>query len=70
MNKYQIRIFWSEGDQLYIAEVPDLPGCLAHGKTDTEALQNSKEAIELWVATAKEFGDPIPVPPAQSVGCT
>lgn len=62
MHKYQTIIYWSDEDQIYIAEVPDLPGCLAHGKTDVEALQNSNEAIELWIATAKEFGDPIPAP--------
>lgn len=62
MHKYQTIIYWSDEDQVYIAEVPDLPGCLAHGKTDVGALQNSKEAIELWIATAKEFGDPISAP--------
>ena len=67
MHKYQTVIYWSDDDQAYIAEVPDLPGCLAHGKSDVEALQNSKEAIELWIATAKEFGDPIPSPSRHSV---
>jgi predicted RNase H-like HicB family nuclease len=69
MHKYGTHIFWSEEDQTYIAEVPDLPGCLAHGKTDIEALQNSRQAVELWVATAKEFGDPIPTPSAHSFKC-
>lgn len=67
MSKYQIVIYWSDEDQSYIAEVPDLPGCMAHGKTDVEALQNSKEAMELWIATAKEFGDPIPAPSVHSM---
>ena len=67
MHKYETVIYWSEEDQLYIAEVPDLPGCLAHGKSDMEALLNSKEAIELWINTAKEFGDPVPVPTGHSM---
>lgn len=67
MHKYQTVIYWSDEDRCYIAEVPDLPGCIAHGKTDVEALQNSKEATELWIATAKEYGDPIPVPSVHSL---
>lgn len=45
-----------------IAEVPELPGCMAHGKTPDEALVNCKEAIDLWLDIAKEFGRPIPEP--------
>jgi predicted RNase H-like HicB family nuclease len=67
MYRYETVIYWSAEDQLYIAEVPDLPGCMVHGKTDMEALQNSKEAIELWISTAKEFGDPVPMPSGHSV---
>ena len=67
MHKYETVIYWSEEDQLYIAEVPDLPGCMAHGKTDMEALVNSRDAIELWISTAKEFGDPVPAPTDHSV---
>ena len=62
MNKYEIIIFFSNVDKIYIAEVPELPGCMAHGKTQEEALVNVKEAIQLWIDTAKEFGDPIPEP--------
>ena len=62
MNKYEIIIYWSEEDQVYIAEVPELPGCLAHGATQEAALANAQEAIALWLDTAKEYGDPIPVP--------
>lgn len=62
MNKYEVIIYWSEEDQVYIAEVPELPGCLAHGVTQEAALASVQEAIELWIETAKEFGDPIPVP--------
>lgn len=62
MYKYEIIIYWSNEDDAYIAEVPELPGCSAHGKTQEEALKNTKEAIQLWIDTAMEFKDPIPVP--------
>ena len=62
MNKYEIIIFWSEEDNAFIADVPELPGCMAHGATEIEALNNIKDAMELWIDTAKEFGDPIPEP--------
>ena len=60
MNKYEIIIYWSEEDGAFVAEVPELPGCAAHGPTHEAALVSAQEAIRLWVATAKEFGDPIP----------
>ncbi len=62
MFKYEITIYWSEEDSAFIAQVPELPGCMAHGKTQSEALANANEAIQLWIDTAKEFGDPIPHP--------
>ena len=62
MNKYEGIIYWSEEDQMFVAEVPELPGCAAHGPTQEAALANAQEAIRLWLDTAKEFGDPIPVP--------
>ena len=62
MHKYEIIIYWSSEDETFVAEVPELPGCAAHGKTQDEALTNSKQAIQLWIDTAKEFGDPIPKP--------
>ena len=62
MPKYEIIIFWSEEDQVFVAEVPELPGCIAHGDTHESALYNAKEAIQLWIETALEFGDPIPEP--------
>jgi predicted RNase H-like HicB family nuclease len=62
MYKYEIIINWSQEDQLFIAEVPELLGCIAHGKTQEEAIFNIKEAMELWIGTAKEFGDFIPQP--------
>jgi predicted RNase H-like HicB family nuclease len=61
-DHYEIIIFWSAEDNAFVAEVPELPGCVAHGNTQESALGNIKAAIELWVQTAKEFGDPIPQP--------
>ena len=65
MYKYEVIIYWSREDQVFVAEVPELPGCLAHGKTQEEALANTNEAIRLWIDTAKEFGDPVPEPKQQ-----
>ena len=62
INKYEIIIYWSEEDQAFIADVPELPGCMAHGDTYDSALANIKNAMNLWVKTAKEFDEPIPVP--------
>lgn len=62
MNKYEIIIFWSDEDDADVADVPELPGCMAHGNTHESALANAKEAIQLWLETAKEFDDPIPAP--------
>lgn len=65
MDKYEIILYWSEEDKVFIAEVPELPGCMAHGETHETALANAKEAIRLWLDTAREFGDPIPAPRGQ-----
>jgi len=62
MDRYEIIIFWSAEDDAFVAEVPELPGCMAHGATQEEALANAKEAARLWLDTAREFGDPIPQP--------
>ena len=62
MSKYEVIIYWSEQDGAFISEVPELPGCLAHGKSHEEALANIHSAIDLWIQTAKEFNDPIPEP--------
>jgi predicted RNase H-like HicB family nuclease len=58
----EIIIYWSNEDNAFIAEVPELPGCMAHGETPEKALKNVKDAIQLWIDTAKEFGDTIPEP--------
>ncbi|GBD96735.1 MAG TPA: type II toxin-antitoxin system HicB family antitoxin [Nitrospirae bacterium] len=62
MSKYEIIIYWSEEDKAYIAEVPELPGCAADGKTYQEALTNVEIIIQEWIETAKELKRPIPVP--------
>ncbi len=62
MDKYEVIIFWSNEDQVYIADIPELPGCMAHGDTHESALTNAKDAMQLWIDTAREFGDTVPEP--------
>lgn len=62
MHTYEIVIYWDRQDKIFVAEVPELAGCTAHGKTQTEAVQNVNDAIELWLETARAFGDSIPEP--------
>ena len=59
MHKYEVIIYWSNEDVAFVAEVPELPGCTAHGDTQQSALKQVNEAIDLWLETAREFGDPI-----------
>lgn len=59
---YNINVFWSDEDSLWIADVPDLPGCMTHGNTRAEALANAAEAIEGWIETARDVGLAIPKP--------
>ncbi len=60
--KYEIIIYWSEDDQAYIAEVPELPGCAADGPTYKQALANVEAIIREWIETAKRLKRPIPEP--------
>jgi predicted RNase H-like HicB family nuclease len=60
--RYEIIMYWSEEDQAFIAEVPELPGCAADGTTYQEALANVQVIITEWIETAKELGRPIPQP--------
>jgi predicted RNase H-like HicB family nuclease len=62
MIKYEVIIYWSEEDQAFIAEVPELPGCAADGPTHREALANAEVVIQEWLETAQELGRPIPQP--------
>jgi len=61
-KKYEIIIFWSNEDEAFIAEVPELPGCKADGETYQEALKNVEQIIDEWIETAIELGRPIPQP--------
>ena len=61
MNKYEIIIFWSDEDKSYIADVPELPGCMADGKTYQEAISNAEIIINEWIETAKELVREIPL---------
>ena len=61
-KKYEIIIFGSSEDDAYVAEVPELPGCMADGKTYREALSNTERIIEEWLETATKLGRPIPQP--------
>ena len=60
--RYEINLYWSEQDQSFIAEVPDLPGCAADGETYQEALQNIEIIMQEWIETAQELGRKIPEP--------
>mgnify|MGYP001047576205 CR=1 FL=1 len=60
--RYEIIIYWSEEDDAFLAEVPELPGCMADGKTYREALENAEQIICEWIETAKEEGRPVPRP--------
>jgi len=60
MPKYEIILYWSQSDEAFIAEVPELPGCAADGNTYKEALANVEIIIQEWLETAKQLGRPIP----------
>ena len=62
MSKYEIIIYWSEGDNAFIAEVPELAGCMADGKTYADALENAEIVIKEWIDTARSLGREIPIP--------
>ena len=62
MHKYEIIIYWNNEDGAFVAEAPELPGYAAQGARQEAALVHINEAIDLWIETAQEFGDPIPEP--------
>ena len=62
MHKYEIVIYWSEADEAFVAEVPELPGCAAHGDSPDSALASCQAAIDLWIETARATGRDVPVP--------
>jgi predicted RNase H-like HicB family nuclease len=65
--KYEVIIYWSDEDRAFIAEVPELPGCAADGKTHREALDNVEIIIQEWLQTARDLGRPIPKPKGRLV---
>ncbi len=67
MSKYGVILYWSEPDRAFIAEVPELPGCAADGRTYREALANVEVIIQEWIETAKELRWPIPQPKGRLV---
>jgi len=62
MIKYEVIIYWSEDDEAFIAEVPELPGCAADGATHRDALENIEVVVKEWIETATDLGRPIPEP--------
>ena len=62
MSKYSMIMSWSEDDHAYIVSVPELPGCMADGKTPEEAVKQAQIVIDLWIETALEDGEVIPKP--------
>ena len=67
MIRYEVRIYWSDEDKAYIAEVPELPGCMADGESYQEALDNVVVIIQEWIDMARELGRPIPTPKGRPV---
>ncbi len=62
MSKYEIIIYWSEEDRLFLAEVPELPGCVSDGSTQQKALRNANRVIREWIQVANSIGREIPTP--------
>jgi predicted RNase H-like HicB family nuclease len=67
MIRYEMIIYWSEDDQAFIVEVPELPGCMADGSTYQVALMNAERVVQEWIETARELGRPVPVPKGRLV---
>ena len=61
-SRYEMIIYWDNKDKLFVVDVPELPGCMAHGSTKMEAIANAEDAISFWVKVAKEDGVEIPEP--------
>ena len=60
--RYELIIYWSEDDNSFVVEVPELPGCMADGQSYAEAVKNAEEIIEEWIETTRKLGRPIPEP--------
>jgi len=61
-SKYEMIIYWSQDDDAFVVEVPELPGCMADGRTYDEAVANAQVVIREWIETAGQLGRPIPQP--------
>jgi predicted RNase H-like HicB family nuclease len=61
-HKSELIVAWSREDAAFVVDVPELPGCMAHGATPAEAVANAQDAIRLWLDTARDLGRPIPRP--------
>ena len=61
-SKYEVILYWDQDDEVFVAEVPELPGCIAHGSTKGKAIHAAEDAISLWLKTADEDGVSIPEP--------
>lgn len=61
-SQYEIIIYWDKIDKIFVVDVPELPGCMAHGKSKKEAIENAEKAVDFWIKTAKEDGVQIPEP--------
>ena len=61
-QKYELIVYWSGEDETFVVDVPELPGCMAHGPSPSEAVANAQEAIALWIDTAREMGREVPEP--------
>lgn len=67
MPRYELIIYWSNEDDAFIVEVPELAGCMADGSTYQEALSNAEQVIREWIETARELGRPVPDPKGRLV---
>ena len=66
-NAYEMIVWWSDEDEAYVVDVPELPGCMAHGGDRQEAIQNAEDAIRFWLKTAKADGLKVPQPKGRLV---
>lgn len=67
MSKYEMRISWDNADGIFVVEVPELPGCMAHGATRGEAVANAEDAISAWIEVAQETGQVVPEPNVRGI---
>jgi predicted RNase H-like HicB family nuclease len=67
MIRYEMIVYWSDEDEAYIVEVPELPGCMADGATYQAAIANAEMIVQEWIETARELGRPIPEPKGRLV---